>query len=177
MAQNLHHKRSALRCCFGGRQTDPSEGAKGISLMIVETDSDGFARGRNLDKMGWHAADTSELFFDEVKVPADNVLGGVEGQGFYQPMQQLPAERLVIANSSVAAIERAIQLTLDYTRERKTFGNAIFDYQNTQFNYRMQGRLDGGARYGRPADTTIIGRQAGRQYGSSGEIFVHRARK
>ena len=114
-------------------KTDPSEGAKGISLMIVETDSDGFARGRNLDKMGQHAADTSELFFDEVKVPADNVLGGVEGQGFYQLMQQLPAERLVIANSSVAAIERAIQLTLDYTRERKTFGNAIFDYQNTQF--------------------------------------------
>ena len=95
--------------------------------MIVETDSDGFARGRNLDKMGQHAPNTSELFFDEVKVPADNVLGGVEGQGFYQLMQQLPAERLVIANSSVAAIERAIQLTLDYTRERKTFGNAIFD--------------------------------------------------
>ena len=115
-------------------KTDPSQGAKGISLMIVETgDADGFARGRNLDKMGQHAADTSELFFDDVKVPAENVLGGTEGQGFYQLMQQLPAERLVIANGAVAAIERAIQLTVDYTRERNTFGNAIFDYQNTQF--------------------------------------------
>ena len=103
--------------------------------MIVETgDAEGFARGRNLDKMGQHAADTSELFFDDVKVPAENVLGGVEGQrDFYQLMQQLPAERLVIANGAVAAIERAIQLTVDYTRERNTFGNAIFDYQNTQF--------------------------------------------
>ena len=101
--------------------------------MVVETETDGFARGRNLDKMGQHAADTSELFFDDVRVPADSVLGGEEGQGFYQLMQQLPAERLVIANGAVAAIERAIQLTLDYTRERETFGNAIFDYQNTQF--------------------------------------------
>jgi acyl-CoA dehydrogenase len=114
-------------------KTDPEQGAKGISLVIVEAESDGFARGRNLDKMGQHAADTSELFFDEVKVPAENVLGGEEGQGFYQLMQQLPAERLVIANGAVAAMERAIQLTVDYTRERKTFGNAIFDYQNTQF--------------------------------------------
>jgi acyl-CoA dehydrogenase len=114
-------------------KTDPDQGAKGISLVIVEADGDGFARGRNLDKMGQHAADTSELFFDEVKVPAENVLGGEEGQGFYQLMQQLPAERLVIANGAVAAIERAIELTVDYTRERKTFGNAIFDYQNTQF--------------------------------------------
>ncbi len=115
-------------------KTDADEGAKGISLMIVETDeSDGFARGRNLDKMGQHAADTSELFFDDVKVPADNVLGGEEGQGFYQLMKQLPAERLVIASQAVASIERALELTLDYTRARETFGNAIFDYQNTQY--------------------------------------------
>jgi acyl-CoA dehydrogenase len=116
-------------------KTDTSQGAKGISLVIVETgdDTQGFARGRNLDKMGQHAADTSELFFDDVKVPADNILGGEEGQGFYQLMQQLPAERLVIANQAVASMERAIALTLDYTRERKTFGNSIFDYQNTQY--------------------------------------------
>lgn len=116
-------------------KTDTSQGAKGISLVIVETgdDTQGFARGRNLDKMGQHAADTSELFFDDVKVAADNILGGEEGQGFYQLMQQLPAERLVIANQAVASMERAIALTLDYTRERKTFGNSIFDYQNTQY--------------------------------------------
>ncbi|MEC8094438.1 MAG: acyl-CoA dehydrogenase family protein [Pseudomonadota bacterium] len=115
-------------------KTDAEQGAKGISLMIVETaEADGFRRGRNLDKMGQHAADTSELFFDDVKIPTSNLLGGEEGQGFYQLMQQLPAERLIIANQGVGAIERAIQLTVDYTRERSTFGNAVFDYQNTQY--------------------------------------------
>ncbi len=115
-------------------KTDPSQGAKGMSLMLVETqDTEGFSRGRNLDKMGQHAADTSELFFDDVKIPATSVLGGEEGQGFYQLMQQLPAERLIIAAQGLGAMERAIDLTVDYTRQRKTFGNAIFDYQNTQF--------------------------------------------
>ncbi len=115
-------------------KTDPSQGSKGISLMIVETaEADGFRRGRNLDKMGQHAADTSELFFDDVKIPMSNLLGGEEGRGFYQLMQQLPQERLIIANQGVAAMERAIELTLDYTRQRTTFGTAIFDYQNTQF--------------------------------------------
>ena len=115
-------------------KTDPSQGAKGISLMLVETNgTEGFARGRNLDKMGPHAADTSELFFDNVKVPATSVLGGEEGRGFYQLMQQLPAERLIIAAQGLGAMERAIDITVEYTRERKTFGNAIFDYQNTQY--------------------------------------------
>ena len=115
-------------------KTDPSQGAKGISLMLVETiGTEGFARGRNLDKMGQHAADTSELFFDNVKVPATSVLGGEEGRGFYQLMQQLPAERLIIAAQGLGAMERAIDITVEYTRERKTFGNAIFDYQNTQY--------------------------------------------
>jgi acyl-CoA dehydrogenase len=115
-------------------KTDPSQGAKGISLMLVETNgTEGFARGRNLDKMGQHAADTSELFFDNVKVPATSVLGGEEGRGFYQLMQQLPAERLIIASQGLGAMERAIDITVEYTRERKTFGNAIFDYQNTQY--------------------------------------------
>jgi acyl-CoA dehydrogenase len=115
-------------------KTDPSQGAKGISLVLVETNgTEGFARGRNLEKMGQHAADTSELFFDNVKVPATSVLGGEEGRGFYQLMQQLPAERLIIASQGVGAMERAIDITVEYTRERKTFGNAIFDYQNTQY--------------------------------------------
>ena len=86
-------------------KTDPSQGAKGMSLMLVETEGrEGFARGRNLDKMGQHAADTSELFFDDVKIPATSVLGGEEGQGFYQLMQQLPAERLIIAAQGLGAI-------------------------------------------------------------------------
>jgi acyl-CoA dehydrogenase len=115
-------------------KTDPSQGAKGISLVLVETNgTQGFARGRNLEKMGQHAADTSELFFDNVKVPATSVLGGEEGRGFYQLMQQLPAERLIIASQGLGAMERAIDITVEYTRERKTFGNAIFDYQNTQY--------------------------------------------
>ena len=115
-------------------KTDPSQGAKGISLVLVETNgTEGFARGRNLEKMGQHAADTSELFFDNVKVPATSVLGGEEGHGFYQLMQQLPAERLIIASQGLGAMERAIDITVEYTRERKTFGNAIFDYQNTQY--------------------------------------------
>jgi len=102
--------------------------------MIVETaEADGFRRGRNLEKMGQHAADTSELFFDDVKVPMSNLLGEEEGRGFYQLMQQLPQERLIIANQAVASMERAIELTVDYTKQRKTFGNAVFDYQNTQF--------------------------------------------
>ena len=115
-------------------KTDTSQGAKGISLVIVETaEADGFRRGRNLEKMGQHAADTSELFFDDVKVPMSNLLGEEEGKGFYQLMQQLPQERLIIANQAVASMERAIELTVDYTKQRKTFGNAVFDYQNTQF--------------------------------------------
>ena len=102
--------------------------------MIVETtEVDGFRRGRNLDKMGQHAADTSELFFDDVKIPTSNLGRRRRLVGFYQLMQQLPAERLIIANQGVGAIERAIQLTVDYTRERNTFGNAVFDYQNTQY--------------------------------------------
>ncbi len=83
--------------------------------------------------MGQHAADTSELFFDDVKVPTSNLIGEEEGRGFYQLMQQLPQERLIIANQGVAAMERAINLTVEYTKDRKTFGQSVFDYQNTQF--------------------------------------------
>jgi acyl-CoA dehydrogenase len=109
-------------------------GAKGLSLIVVETErNDGFRRGRNLDKIGLHASDTSELFFEDAIAPPENLLGGEEGQGFAQLMQQLPQERLIIAICAVAAMERAIKLTVDYTKERKAFGQPIIDFQNTAF--------------------------------------------
>jgi len=115
-------------------KTDPSAGAKGTSLMVVETDEvEGFERGRNLDKIGLKANDTSELFFNDVKIPTANMLGTDEGQGFYQLMQQLPQERLIIANQAISAIERALALTIEYVKERKAFGQRIIDFQNTQF--------------------------------------------
>jgi acyl-CoA dehydrogenase len=115
-------------------KTDPTQGARGTSLIMVETDgATGFERGRNLDKLGQEAADTSELFFNDVHVPADNVLGGDEGQGFFQLMGQLPQERLNIALQGMATIERALKLTIEYVKDRKAFGKPIIDFQNTQF--------------------------------------------
>ena len=115
-------------------KTDPSQGAKGTSLIVIETDEvEGFERGRNLDKVGLKANDTSELFFNDVKVPTSNLLGAEEGQGFYQLMNELPQERLIIANQAMGAIELALSLTLEYVKERKAFGKAIIDFQNTQF--------------------------------------------
>jgi len=109
-------------------------GAKGISLLMVETDaSPGFRRGRHLDKVGMKAQDTSELFFDDVRVPVDNLIGQKEGQGFFQLMEQLPQERLIIAVSGVGAMERALDETLRYTKERKAFGKTVWDFQNTRF--------------------------------------------
>ena len=115
-------------------KTDPEAGSKGISLIVVETkDADGFRRGRNLDKIGLEMGDTSELFFDDVKVPVDNLIGGEAGQGLYQLMKELPKERLIIALESLAIIESALVHTLDYVRDRKAFGKRILDFQNTQF--------------------------------------------
>ena len=115
-------------------KTDPSLGGKGISLLVVETEgAQGFARGRNLDKVGQPAADTSELFFQDVRVPAANLLGGEEGKGFVQLMQKLPQERLSIAQAGVVAMERAISLTTDFVKQRKAFGQRVMDFQNTQF--------------------------------------------
>ena len=115
-------------------KTDPAEGAKGTSLIVVETDgAEGFERGRNLHKIGMEANDTSELFFNDVKVPAENVIGGNEGQGFIQLMQQLPQERLNIAVQGVAAAERGLKETIEYVKGRKAFGKAVIDFQNTQF--------------------------------------------
>ena len=115
-------------------KTDPGAGAKGISLLVVETrDSPGFVRGRILDKVGQHGADTSELFFDGVRVPAGNLLGGTEGRGFAQLMTQLAQERLIIAVSAVAGMETAVEQTVDYVQQRKAFGQTLFDFQNTRF--------------------------------------------
>lgn len=115
-------------------KTDPSKGAHGTSLVIVETDeAEGFRRGRNLDKVGMAAQDTSELFFDEVRVPTTNLLGSEEGQGFIQLMQQLPAERLQIAVTAIKTAEKAIELTIKYTKERQAFGKPVFSFQNTRF--------------------------------------------
>ena len=115
-------------------KTDPTQGAKGISILCVETEEvEGFTRGRNLEKVGQHAADTSELFFNDVKVPASALLGGEAGKGFIQLMQKLPQERHVIGLQGVGMIERAIHETVEYVKGRKAFGKTIFDFQNTQF--------------------------------------------
>ena len=115
-------------------KTDPNQGAKGTSLVVVETDgADGFNRGRNLEKIGLKAGDTSELFFDNVEVAPENILGGEEGRGFYQMMQQLPQERLIIGCGAVGAMEGAIERTLAYCNEREAFGNSLMQFQNTRF--------------------------------------------
>jgi acyl-CoA dehydrogenase len=115
-------------------KTDPTAGAKGTSLLMVETPGlPGYRRGRILDKVGLKGQDTAELFFDDVRVPAENLLGGIEGRGFIQLMEQLPWERTIIAVSAVAAIERAVELTVEYTKERQAFGKPLFELQNTRF--------------------------------------------
>lgn len=115
-------------------KTEPDAGAKGISLMLLETrDCKGFRVGRILDKIGQKGQDTCELFFDDARVAPDAVLGGMEGKGFAQLMNELPYERTIIGVSGVASIERAVRLTIEYTRERKAFGQALIDMQNTRF--------------------------------------------
>ena len=115
-------------------KTDPSQGAKGISLLVAETnDLPGFERGRVLKKIGQHGQDTREMSFTDMRVPAKNLLGGVEGQGFYQLMKQLPRERLSIAVAGVAMAEAAVSEAISYAKERQAFGQPILDYQNTKF--------------------------------------------
>ncbi|MFT7111190.1 MAG: alkylation response protein AidB-like acyl-CoA dehydrogenase [Psychrobacter glaciei] len=114
-------------------KTDPSKGAAGISLLLVETNLPGFAKGSNLDKVGMKAQDTSELFFNDVKVPVENLMGGKEGTGFMALMQELPQERLVVALCALAACQAAIVWTKEYIKERKAFGKAICKFQNTRF--------------------------------------------
>jgi alkylation response protein AidB-like acyl-CoA dehydrogenase len=113
-------------------KTDPSQRHAGMSLLVVERGMDGFARGRNLEKIGQHAQDTAELFFSDVSVPIENLLGS-EGQGFIQLVHNLPQERLSIAAAAVAAVRAALGWTLDYVKERRAFGQPIGSFQNTRF--------------------------------------------
>ncbi len=115
-------------------RTDTADRNKGLSILMVETQGlTGYRVGRVLDKMGFHAQDTAELFFENVKVPVDCLLGGAEGEGMHQLMQDLPYERLVIAVGAVGAMEGGIEETLRYVRERKAFGQPVWSYQNTRF--------------------------------------------
>ncbi|WBX85702.1 acyl-CoA dehydrogenase family protein [Sphingosinicella microcystinivorans] len=113
-------------------KTDPALGAKGTSLILVEADREGFARGRNLDKIGQNSADTSELFFNDVRVPITNCIGE-ENMGFIYLMKQLPQERLQIALAGQAVAQRAFDEAVKFTKERKAFGKTVFDFQNTRF--------------------------------------------
>ncbi|MEQ9059844.1 MAG: acyl-CoA dehydrogenase family protein [Gammaproteobacteria bacterium] len=113
-------------------KTDTQAGARGISLLLVDTATPGFSRGRNLDKIGWKAQDTSELFYDDVRVDADALLGA-ENRGFHQLMQQLAQERLIVALRSAVTMEAALAWTLDYTRGREAFGRPLAEFQNTRF--------------------------------------------
>ena len=115
-------------------KTDPSQGARGISLVVAELeDLAGFERGRVLQKIGQHGQDTRELSFTDVRVPTANLLGGEEGQGFYQLMEQLPRERLIIGVGGVAMAEAALLETITYVKERQVFGRPVLDFQNTKF--------------------------------------------
>ncbi|WP_298301291.1 acyl-CoA dehydrogenase family protein [uncultured Erythrobacter sp.] len=113
-------------------KTDPNAGAKGTSLILVDADTPGFARGRNLDKIGQHSADTSELFFEDVRVPKTNILGG-ENRGFIHLMEELPQERLSIAVSAMGGAQRAFDEAVKFTKERKAFGRTVFEFQNSKF--------------------------------------------
>ena len=115
-------------------KTDREQGAKGVSLIVVETDnSPGFERGKKLKKLGLASQDTSELFFSNMRVPQANLLGTVEGMGFMQLMQELPQERLIVALAGIGAMKLALDLTIDYTKERTAFGKPVWGFQNTRF--------------------------------------------
>ncbi len=113
-------------------RTSDAPGSKGMSLIVVEADRPGFRRGRNLDKLGHLSSDTSELFFDDVRVPVDNLLGA-EGTGFASLMNELPQERLTLAVSSLAAAQKAFDITRDYVNTRRAFGKSIMEFQNTRY--------------------------------------------
>jgi acyl-CoA dehydrogenase len=113
-------------------KTDPTAKGKGVSLIVVEATRPGFVRGRNLEKIGFKAQDTSELFFQDVRVPVTNLLGE-EGRGFVYLMEQLTRERIIAAARNVALMEAALEWTLDFTKGRKAFGRPVFEFQNSRF--------------------------------------------
>ncbi|WP_066736991.1 acyl-CoA dehydrogenase family protein [Cupriavidus sp. D384] len=115
-------------------KTDPDKGAKGVSIVVLETAGlEDFRRGRVLEKIGQKGQDTAELFFDNVRVPCENLLGDEEGRGFYQLMQQLPQERMIIALGALGSMERALETTVAYVRDRQVFGAPLLEMQNTRF--------------------------------------------
>lgn len=128
-------------------KTDPSAGAHGTSLFLIEADRPGFSRGRNLKKVGLKAQDTSELFFEDLRVPASNLLGA-ENAGFMYLMQELPQERLAVAVVAVAAAETVLRWTIEYVQERQAFGRPIGKFQNTRFELAgMKAKVDAGRAY------------------------------
>ncbi|MBA2780705.1 acyl-CoA dehydrogenase family protein [Billgrantia kenyensis] len=128
-------------------KTDPAAGARGVSLFLVDTTLAGFSRGQPIKKIGQHASDTAELFFDDLRLPEDALLGE-EGAGFAYLMQELPRERLGVAAQALGAMEGALALTLDYVRERRAFGRAVGDFQNTRFTLaEVRAQIDVGRAY------------------------------
>ncbi len=127
ITNGMHADLVVLAC-----KTDPAAGAKGISLILVDTSLPGFKRGKKLQKMGQHSNDTAELFFEDLRVPADCILGE-EGKGFFHMMDELPRERLGCAAQAVASAQGALEITVDYILERKAFGQRIGDFQNSRF--------------------------------------------
>ena len=113
-------------------KTDPSKGAKGISLLLIEADAEGYSKGKPFDKVGLHAQDTCELFFDNVKVPKENLLGE-EGKGFGYLMNELAQERLIVGLGAIGAAEKALETTIQYTKERQAFGKSVSQFQNTKY--------------------------------------------
>ncbi len=157
-------------------KTRPGEGAKGTSILMVETaELEGYRVGRILDKMGLKSQDTAELFFENVRVPAANLLGGSEGRGFYQLMGDLPYERALIAVAAVAAMEGALAATVKYVKERKAFGKTIAEFQNTKFKLAEVATKTRIARVF--VDDCIVKdrcRDARYGYGVHGEVLDHR---
>ncbi len=128
-------------------KSDPSAGARGVSLFLADTRLPGFSRGNSIRKIGQHASDTAELFFDDLILPDDALLGE-EGKGFVYLMQELPRERLGVGAQALGAIEGALQLTLEYVQERRAFGQRIADFQNTRFTLaQIRAELEMGRAY------------------------------
>jgi len=156
-------------------RTDPDAGHRGISLLMVERGMPGFTRGRNLDKLGMHAQDTSELFFTDVEVPAANLLGE-EGGGFVALMQNLPRERVTIGVTALAIAEQALADTLAYSKQRSAFGQPVGKFQHNRFTLaEMATEIAGGARVYRPRHHRALRRAAEQRRGRHGQVVGHRA--
>ncbi len=155
-------------------KTDPAAGAKGTSLILVDADTPGFEKGRNLDKIGQHSADTSELFFQDVRVPKTNILGG-ENRGFVHLMEELPQERLSIAVSAQGGAQRAFDEAVKFTKDRKAFGKTVFEFQNTKFTLAdLAGEIAGRLGASRLGDRPPSARRTDHQRGQRGQAVAHR---